>query len=46
MLLYIYIYNFNAGDWYDYDEVNAGMNVANIRETLNLLEYFVTFHIK
>jgi hypothetical protein len=45
--IYIYIYIYiNAGDWYDHNEVNPGMNVANIRETLNLIEYFVTFHIK
>lgn len=41
-----FILFFNASDWYDHDEVNAGINVANIRETLNLIEYFVTFHIK
>jgi hypothetical protein len=48
--IYYFIFNlyffFNAGDWYDHDEVNAGINVANIKETLNLIEYFVTFHIK
>jgi hypothetical protein len=45
-LNFCFFFFINASDWYDHDEVNVGMNVANIRETLILVEYFVTFHIK